>query len=366
MADKFIVFHIPEPLDLAQDSAARLRPNRMVQAFRAQGYEVDIVAGRARERQAAIRKIKQAVNEGRKYEFLYSESTTSPTLLSEPHHLPLYPFLDFAFLNWFKKNVGPTGLFYRDCYWRYPQYVEQIGWLKALVGKTFHWIDLILYRFTLSHIFLPSMKMTKEIPRILRPREVTALPPGTDLKAKSAIERSRRVRLLFVGGIKAPYYDLKPLFRLAEQLNSECEVTVCCRKEEWEEERLRYGRLSENIRIVHASGKSLEALFSDADIFAMLRTPNPYQSFMVPFKIYESLSYGVPIICFPHEGVADDVEKRGWGWVVRDEKRAVSVLEELKIDRSELDRMREHILESARNETWESRAQTVARLLRPT
>lgn len=49
-----------------------------------------------------IKKIKSNIKEGIKYDFLYSESSTEPTLLTEKNHIPLYPFLDFGFLKYCK------------------------------------------------------------------------------------------------------------------------------------------------------------------------------------------------------------------------------------------------------------------------
>ncbi len=111
-----IIFHHPLPLDSNARSASGIRPLRMLQAFKDLGCEVDLVTGHAAERKVAIKKIKQNIKNGVTYSFLYAESSTMPTTLTEPHHLPVNPLLDWRFFQFCKTRKIPIGLFYRDIY----------------------------------------------------------------------------------------------------------------------------------------------------------------------------------------------------------------------------------------------------------
>src|SRR5699024_12009507 len=104
-----IIFHHPLPLDLNARSASGIRPKRMLQAFRELGYEVDLVTGYAKERKAAVKAVKEKIKQGIQYDFVYAESSTMPTIMTEPHHLPLHPFLDFSFFRFCKKQDIPVG-----------------------------------------------------------------------------------------------------------------------------------------------------------------------------------------------------------------------------------------------------------------
>ena len=64
--------------------------------------------------------------------FLYSESSTMPTSLTEPHHMPTHPFLDFSFFYFCKRNGIKIGLFYRDIYWKFEIYKEKVHGIKYL------------------------------------------------------------------------------------------------------------------------------------------------------------------------------------------------------------------------------------------
>lgn len=361
MSNRRIVFHFPERLDQKQDGASRLRPNKMIQAFRAAGYEVDVVAGFASERREAIRRVRAAVRSGVNYDFLYSEASTMPTMLTEPHHLPTHPFLDLGFLIWFRRHVAPVGLFYRDVYWQFPEYVEQIGFLKSFIGRIFYWLDFILYYFAVSHLFLPTIKMRKVFPWWLQKHSMSALPAGCDeVRAISRIQDSPKLRLLYVGGITPPYYDLRPMFKVARELDQSVELTVCCRQSEWSMQMPLYKEyLGPNIQVVHQSSAEIPALFANADVFTMYRAKHPYWSFGAPYKVFEALSYGLPIVCRSDEGLADEIAGQGWGWVFAEDGQLRTFLSDLAGDEMKLQKVRADLAGSWRQQSWRQRIDQV-------
>ena len=103
-AKKRCIYHIPNYINPEGNSGSSLRPRKMLEAFKSIGYEVDYVMGYAEDRKKQIDNIKQNIKNGVKYEFMYSESSTMPTLLTEKNHLPTHPFLDFGFMKFCKKN----------------------------------------------------------------------------------------------------------------------------------------------------------------------------------------------------------------------------------------------------------------------
>ena len=130
-----IIFHHPLPLEENPKSASRIRPLRMLESFRKLGCRVDLVTGYSSERKHRIKMIKNNIKDGIKYDFLYAESSTMPTLLTDRHHLPLHPFMDWFFFRFCKKNDIPIGLFYRDIYWLFDGYGSGINIVKRAVAK---------------------------------------------------------------------------------------------------------------------------------------------------------------------------------------------------------------------------------------
>ena len=102
----------------------------MLNAFKSIGYNVDIVMGYGKERKYSIGQIKRKIKDGVKYDFMYSESSTEPTILTEKNHIPMFPFLDFGFFSFCKRHGIKIGLFYRDVYWKFDEYKLSVSFVK--------------------------------------------------------------------------------------------------------------------------------------------------------------------------------------------------------------------------------------------
>ena len=96
---KKCIVHIPNYIEKEGKSGSNIRPLKMKQAFEEAGYLVDFVYGYGKERKKKIKFIKEQIKKGIEYDFLYSESSTMPTLLTEKNHFPKYINLDFDFLH---------------------------------------------------------------------------------------------------------------------------------------------------------------------------------------------------------------------------------------------------------------------------
>lgn len=101
---KRMIFHIPVKINRNWASASNIRPMKMIETFKKCGYDVAVIEGYGKDRKKQIKQIKNNILKGIKYDFLYSESSTMPTLLTEKNHLPIYPCLDFNFLKFCKKK----------------------------------------------------------------------------------------------------------------------------------------------------------------------------------------------------------------------------------------------------------------------
>ncbi|MCP9377276.1 glycosyl transferase, partial [Cutibacterium acnes] len=104
------IYHVPYPLDPNTTFGGQKRAVAMLKALTQWG-EVWVVAGDARQRRRQIQVVMNAIRAGTRFEFCYSESSTMPTTLTEPHHLPTHPLEDFAFLTRLRRHGIPVGLF---------------------------------------------------------------------------------------------------------------------------------------------------------------------------------------------------------------------------------------------------------------
>lgn len=332
----------------------------MIEAFRQIGYDVAVVYGDGAERKKSIAAIKRSIRGGVKYDFLYSESSTLPTLCTEKHHLPSYPFLDFSFLSFCRRHGIRVGLFYRDIYWRF-SFGNDSWKMKCL--KPFYIYDLIMYRRLVDVLFLPSKEMLGYIP-LGFPGRVEELPPGA---GKMSFTKTgmpgQGLNLLYIGGL-VPHYDLRMLVKAVSEI-PEITFTLCCRKKEWMRVGHFYdGLLSDNIRVVHKSGDELDALYREADLFCIYVKAHEYWKFAVPFKLFESIGHGCPVLASEGTWTADFVSREGIGPVCRyDADELVRLLKELAGNRGKLAEYRKRVTDIAPEHTWQMRCRKVAHLL---
>lgn len=338
-----------------------MRPRRMLDAFRQLGYDVVEVTGYTPERVPVMRRLARDIAAGRRFEFCYSESVTSPTALSDPRHLPLHPFADPAFFRALRRAGIPSGLFYRDVYWRFDAYREDVPLHKRAVAVPFYRFDLGWYERCLGIVYLPSLGMADAIPRCARLR-VEELPPGTDLHGGELRLRDEtdELRLLYVGSVTPPIYDVSPLLR-AVDASDRVKLTLCCPESEGGVLASYGPRLLQHVDVHHVSGDALGALYEDSDVACIVMGPHPYRDFAMPVKLFEAIGRLTPSIANADTAAGRFVARNEVGWIFDDESDLKHLLDRLADHPALLGTKHSTLREVAPCNTWEARAETVAR-----
>lgn len=359
---KRMIFHLPYKIDYNRPSGTNIRPQKLIKTFKNIGYEVELIEGYGKERKNKIKELKKKIKSGIKYEFLYSESSTMPTLLTEKHHLPLYPFLDFNFFKFCKKNRIKIGLFYRDIYWKYDFYKKAVGKIKSKFSEIFYKYDLKKYNELLDILFLPSLKMKRKLPEI--DKETISLPPGLEkrkLKRKEQF-KSKLLNLLYVGGV-GDEYSLEKLFQAIRNLK--VNLTICARRNEWEKNYFKYEPLLiSNINIIHKSGKELEKEYLKSDICLLFFPPSEYRSFAMPLKLFEYIQHKKTIIATKDTAAGDLIKRNNIGWVVDYKvEELIKLISVILKNREVLEKKEKNINEIYEEHTWQARAKKIEKEL---
>lgn len=362
-----IIFYHPQPLVDHPEKGSELRPVRMLQAFRDCGFEVDVVTGDSKQRRKRMRAIRRAVRRGRKYEFLYAESTNMPIPLTDAHHMPVRPIQDFSFLRFLSKRGVPIGLYYRDVYWQVEELKYDGPWLKKIVKRTGLWVEWLMFRQYVDHLFLPTEEIRSLLPTHWSAEQASALPPGCDRKdvrSRDSTERSSPLHLFYVGGVKPPYYDLRPLLEIVGQME-DVQLTLCCREKEWQGYKAYYKDVlpESYLSIVHASSDEIGRFYRDADLVADLRRPKGYLRTALPIKTVEAVGYGVPMLLRSGTSAAEFVEEEGTGWTVETIEDAKDILAYLRDCRKLVYEKREDVNAVQPDHSWEARARQAAVVL---
>lgn len=351
-----MVFHTPIPLVRNGESASRIRPVRMLEAFLEEGYEVLEVSGSAKDRRRQMRKVKAAIKRGRKPEFVYSELASMPLALSGSVKQGLHPFLDLAFFRYCKARGIPVGAFYRDIYWKFEDTKPTTLYLR--IANVFYRFDEYAFPSALSVMFLPSLQMGEYID--FPKQRMAALPPGAEIVEQ---QRSNEVKLLYVGSLGG-FYRLHQLVEAVSRV-PEVTLTLCVPAGQWLAHREEYpGADAANITVVHESGEGLAGLYTAASVGVLCVEPIEYRTFAAPFKLYEYLGQGLPVLASSGTHAGSVIAEAGAGWEVDySEESIVCVLRQLVKD-PEIVGARRDRAEAVRAEnTWSARARQAASAL---
>ncbi|QPL06497.1 glycosyltransferase [Actinomyces respiraculi] len=369
-----MVFHAPYPL-AERTAASRLRPVRMRRAFADLGYDVVEVTGYAAHRRRAMARAEQRLDDYERFRrtdaslppaFVYSENATIPNALTEPRHLPPHPRLDAAFFSRMRRRGLEVGVFYRDLYWRFPRFRQNIPPALDAVLRAAYLTELAQWRRAGLHVYLPSEAMAEHLP-VIDAAMTHPLPPGADPLAvhnpsRPALEDGGDLDLLFVG-VLGGNYRIEAICRAVEAVEG-TSLTLCTRQEEWEQARQTYEPLLPAGRhdVVHASGADLEPLYGRAGLGVLLVQPHEYWDFAVPYKLYEYLAHELPVVATAGTETARIVEELGAGWVIPyDEDALAALLRDLRAHPDRLAAVRKRIRQVLPGQTWLARARRVAR-----
>lgn len=354
---KKMIFHIPMQIDINLHSGSQIRPQKMIQAFKDIGYDVDVVMGYVKERKNQIKQIKQNIKDGIKYDFLYSESSTMPTALTEKHHLPISPCLDFNFFRFCKGHGIKIGLFYRDVYWIFEEYKKQVPFFKRKFVEFFYRNDLKNYSKYLDVFYLPSEAMFEYVPMNF-PKGVISLPPAIEKKRFLEKIGSNNLKFIYVGGL-GDLYDLR-LFAQVTSTFKDIQFNLCTRKNEWDKNKKEYMDY-DSIIVHHKNGDALSSIYENSDIAIYFMKPHALWEFAVGIKLFEYISYKKPIIAVKNTAVGEFVEKYNIGWVINYDKNGLrNLIINLQDNPSQIDDKIKNIEKIIPQHTWEARALQVA------
>lgn len=363
---KKCIVYFPFYINESHPSATNIRPIKFIEGFKEAGYEVEVIKGYGKERKDKINEVKRKIAMGYKYDFMYTESATEPTLLTEKNHIPKFPFLDFSFFKYCKENNIPIGLFYRDIYWKFDLYKKSVSFYKRIPAYVFYYYDLLMYKKYLNVLFLPSLMMKKYIP-INIDIPTYQLPSGCE--AVKAVSKNNKenstIKILYIGGIDKNLYNIEPIVE-AVYNNNNFSMDICCRENEWNQNKEYYEKyLNNRIHVIHKKGRELDEVAMKADLFSLVFSTSEYRKFAMPMKLFSYISYGKPILGIKDTAAGAFIEENNIGYVVNYNKKEIedllSYLE--KNFNDEIDKKIKSLKVAYNNNTWRARAETVSRCL---
>ena len=358
------LFYLPYALEENPRGARMMRPLKMIRAFRDTGMDVTVISGVSAERREQIRAARSRILAGERFDFLYAEASTEPTLLTDPGHLPTHPFLDYGFFRFVKKHGIPVGLFYSDLFWKYDGYGAGLpGWKKRCALACYRY-DIRQYEKLLDRFYVPDAETFSRVIGSAALARITAeLSPGAEnLAVPPAPARDfaeRPLTVFYVGGLGGNY-QIAELVKAVRETEG-TRLILCCRGEEWAREKAGLEPyLCSRVQVIHKGGEELGPYYDEADLGSLLFRRGSYIDMAKPFKAYEYLAHELPVLATEGTAAGRFAEENGTGWSIAYNAEEIGkVLREILAVPAVLQAKRENCAPVKQRNLWTCRAKQV-------
>jgi glycosyltransferase involved in cell wall biosynthesis len=353
-----ILFCIIRDIDPARaTSGSAVRPLLIRRAFEDVADRVLTIDGNSTNRHRMWKSIDYS-----QFDAVYCELNTLPIAISDADHVPRHPFIDLISLRRIHQEGIPVAAYYRDIYWRYPGTVSSRLNPGTYLLMILHYLELRKLPNCLNHLFVPSMTMFDSIPTRIPRAQASALPPGAKIR-DGEFEEGSHLRLLYIGGVLPPFYDLRPMIDTVATV-SEIQLTICCRKQDWKQAKNLYN-VPDNVTVVHRSGDELDLLYRTSDVFIMYRhlDSSNYLQFAMPVKLFEAIGAGLPVVTNKHTEMGEFVDQHDLGWTFTNEHELETFLRSISQDMQSVRTKRAVVRQERWNHTWQARAREILSVL---
>lgn len=330
-----------------QKSGSSVRPKKIYDAFLEEGYNISLLTGlqnRKTERWKKCFSYYKNIKKGN-YDFCYVEPPAGPIFNLCDHLILLY-------ISKIKKI--PIGLFYRDAYWKFADWYNVSG-IKRFVINSMHKFDWMIIKNTCKKVFFP----TKTMGDLFDFPDKEPLPPGCELISVKK-ETSKDIEIVYVGGVSEQYGG-KLLLETLDKVNKERKMNLhlVCRKEELSQIEQYINKSW--LKIYHASGEELKEIYSKGNLAIIPRKIDFYMDFAMPVKLFEYISYELPIVATKCKEVANFIEINKIGVIAED--NVESLYDTLvNIDVKTIEEYTKNIKITKINNTWTKRVQQISDL----
>ncbi|SFQ36085.1 glycosyltransferase [Salibacterium halotolerans] len=365
---KKVIIYYPFTLIKNQTSGSKVRPLKILNAFKNMaeecGLEIIEISGTITERKKQLKLIYSFENPNNIL-FCYMENSTLPIWLTDRDHVPRAPFMELNFFRYLNHNSIPLGVFYRDAYWKFDNEYVFKG-IKRSIMRLIYSVELKLLSKYASHVFLPSKQMNNYLN--LNNNLVSSLPPAAEKSAEKSSTYKDSVtettNLVYVGGIN-DRYGLKEMLEAVDIVNNtkvEVYLHLVCRRHEYLQQiKLIQKYLNKEwLKIYHAFENELEEIYIKADFGIIGLKKNIYNDFAVPVKLFEYISYCLPVVATSCNAQAEIIRNEQLGIVTEDnsDSLAEGILEMLDPDkRKEYKKNVEDAL--LKHHLWEHRVEQI-------
>lgn len=293
-------------------SGSSVRPDRMYKAFLEEGHNVYLLKGSCERRNRKNRK-ENVLNclkwlQSNEVDLCYFESPTYPIM---------YGF-EYKLIKEISLRSIPMSYFYRDAYRSFDDlFPRRTGFVNTLKELYLDYLqkktDRILH--LMNVVYFP----TESFFCLFEYKRMKTLPPAGECLFIQKEEITKTC--IYVGGV-SEIYGINLLIESFAELNrfkEEYRLILVCRKKEYLAEKNNIGEYKW-LRVEHASGDELIPLYKQADIGLLTLKPNQYTDMCIGIKLFQYLSYGLPVVCTNVKAMKNIIEENEFGVIAEYDK----------------------------------------------
>lgn len=349
MTKKLLVYI---PYDFSNPSrGSSVRPYYLVKELEKLG-ETYLISGSIAEKRRQIREFKKSWRkEGPLVEALYLESMNHP----------FRPF-EIIFFTWLMRHGVRMSLFVRDIHWEFPTAFLNHN-LKERIKRYRQQLEYLFFPRIFDLCFSPSVESVAYLKKMGFKR-VEMLPPAGLVIDK--IEPSlNRMNLIYVGGVGGDRGE-NLLITAYEKLKKDFPRITLTIIGNGEPDSLRKYQGMAGVEIhTDLNAKDLAKFYRNASIALIPLASNPYYEIARTIKIYEYMSYGLPVVTTPRKEMANLVRSEAVGVVAGDSAESFArAIQKLIEDEGLYKKYSQNALNSIKSEnTWSHRAKKILKVL---
>lgn len=334
-----------------QKSGSAVRPKKIYDAFNSIGVKVKLLEGQQNKIKLRWQRVwkyfKDIRNE--KYDLCYVEPPSGVVFNICDHLLLLY-------ISKIKKI--PTGVFYRDAFWKLYKHYNRKG-LKAKILILMHKFDWIIFKLVSKVMYFPSESFAEHFECknkvILMPgaEKINGLLPGEDNT------------FIYVGGIEGGYGAdlLLSSFKKAYEINKSIRLNLVCRNENDIVSKYKNEEWL-NLHIGKSGKDELKEIYDKSKYAIITLLKGDYMDLAVPIKIFEYISYEKPILSTDCKEISKIITKYNIGKISKEYKDLSKDIIDMVTDEKSYIKYKENIKNRVlQEELWIDRVLTVINTL---
>lgn len=339
------------------DSGSSIRPIKMYNAFLKLGVDVLLIHGdRTKEgkviRKEQVKMVLKWLNNNRP-DLCYIESPTKP----------LFFLYDVILLKKLNKMKIPIGYFFRDMHYKFEDEFPNskkgiLNSISFLIKKKLTLISEKLIGKYCTIVYFPAPTFASYFDYKIK----EILPPAGEDYHFSDMTKPLGKACIYVGGISERYGInlLIDSFIFLNKTKSIYKLILVCRKDEFEALNVPVTNYPW-LEVHHVSGEKLTSLYKKADIALLPLKNTRYNNATIAVKLYEYMSFGLPIVAVECTEMASIIEKYKIGIITHFSVDSFSEgIKTLFIDEEKYRTLRNNISTSLVSENlWIHRAEKV-------